>query len=66
MTKRDRPSGCCECNYIQTINRPAPQRRVCYMMTHLTVLSLPAEPLNYDIITRENMIYMVDNYPQVQ
>lgn len=35
MTERDGPSGCCECNYILTINRPAPHRRVCYMMTYL-------------------------------
>lgn len=66
MTEWDGPSGCCECNYILTINRPGPQRRVCYMMTYLTVFSSPGKPLNYDIITRENMIYKNDNYFQVQ
>lgn len=66
MTKRDGPSGCCECNYILTINRPIPQRRVCYMMTYRTVFSSLGKLLNYDIITRENIINKNDNYPQVQ
>ncbi len=30
MTKRDGPSGCYECNYILTINRPVPQRSLLY------------------------------------
>lgn len=62
--KQDRPSGCCKCNYILTINRPGSQRTFLYK-AHQTVFSLPGKSLRYEIITRENAIYKDDNYPQV-
>lgn len=36
-----------------------------YIMAYQTVFSLPGKSLSYEIITRENVIYKDDNYPQV-
>lgn len=40
-------------------------RELSYIMAFQMVFSLPGKSLSYEMITRENVIYKDDNYPQV-